>query len=158
MAATTTPSISSLLPRLRDAYPDLEFVASDHFAWQPTGSRVVYNEAADDAVWQLLHELGHGLLGHTAYARDIELISMERDAWQRAISVAHDFGLTLPPDTIEAHLDSYRDWLHARSTCPDCQQTGIQTAEKTYTCPHCRTAWSVNDARTCQLRRYRHKK
>ena len=109
----------------------------------------------DDDVWQVLHEVGHALLDHQIYSRDIELLGMERDAWQRAEVVAADLDLTIPDDVIQTHLDTYRDWLHARSLCPDCTQTGIQIDSAQYECPHCHATWRVNDARTCGLRRYR---
>ena len=57
-------------------------------------------------------------------------------------------------DFIEEHLDTYRDWLHARSSCPDCTATGYQTDASTYACPACSHTWRVNEARICQLRRY----
>lgn len=154
MAATTTPSISWLLPKLSSAYPEIEFQAGNVSAWNPEQRTVYY--APDDG-WQVLHELGHALLDHRNYTRDIELIGLERDAWQRARTVANQLDLTIPDEAIQTHLDTYRDWLHARSTCPDCQQTGLQTDPKRYSCPHCQTTWRVNDARTCGLRRYKQK-
>jgi DnaJ-class molecular chaperone len=51
-------------------------------------------------------------------------------------------------------MNSYRDWLHARSTCPVCQATGMETKKSIYTCPACRHQWRVNEARICSLRRY----
>ncbi len=105
----------------------------------------------------MLHELGHALLGHTSYKRDIELIVMEREAWEQARSIGNRFGHPVTDEIIEDALDTYRDWLHRRSLCPNCAMTGIQTDNYTYHCPTCTQSWRVNEARTCQLKRYRTK-
>lgn len=154
MVATTTPLTSSVLPKVIDKCPGIKFEPGDKCAWNPRTKTVYYHDGPDE-IWGLLHEVGHALLGHDQYRRDIELLGFERDAWQRAASLAEELGLQLPADIIEEYLDTYRDWLHARSTCVDCGQTGIQTAARHYSCPHCQAKWSVNDARTCALRRYR---
>lgn len=158
MAAITTPSIDSLLTKLRELYPALIFEPADFFAWQPQNSTVCYDSEQKDGAWQLLHEVGHATLRHNSYQRDIELIGYERDAWKQAHEIASSLGITIPTAHIEVHLDTYRDWLHARSRCVACTQTSIQTGRSEYTCPHCRATWKVNDARTCQLRRYEIKK
>ena len=79
---------------------------------------------------------------------------MERAAWDKAVLIALDFGQTIDTNTVESTLDSYRDWLHARSTCPNCQATGLQIKKQTYSCPACRHTWRVNEARICALRRF----
>ena len=158
MAATTTPSTSSLVATLEKRYPEVTFKADEVFSWQPETKTLTYNETQPDGTWQLLHELGHALLEHQSYSRDIELIGFERDAWKKAQEIASSLSLSIPTDSIEDHLDTYRDWLHQRSQCISCSQTGIQTANHEYTCPHCKTRWRVNDARTCELRRYEIKK
>lgn len=81
---------------------------------------------------------------------------MERDAWQYAKdTLGQTYDQAILDDTVEDALDSYRDWLHARSTCPACQATGIQTKKEEYKCLACRTKWRVNEARICALRRYK---
>lgn len=150
MAATTMP-LTSLLKKLSADYPEIHFVEGEHFLWSPEKSTVSYEVAGDPAL--LLHELGHALLGHTGYERDIELIAIERDAWSKATELSSKHGITIAEDTAEDHLDTYRDWLHARSTCPACTSTGYQTGLKAYACPACSQTWSVNEARVCQLRR-----
>ncbi|HMQ96212.1 MAG TPA: hypothetical protein PKD19_03245 [Candidatus Saccharibacteria bacterium] len=102
----------------------------------------------------MLHELGHGLLNHQSYSRDIELLGYERDAWEEAKKIATNYTVELQQNDIEKHLDSYRDWLHSRSTCPACESSGLQTAKYRYTCLACKHIWRVNEARTCALRRY----
>lgn len=121
-------------------------------AWEPLDRTIRYCEGCTDA--ELLHELGHALEGHSDYSRDIILLGLERDAWRRARAIARTYGIVIDDDTIDHHLDTYRDWLHARSTCPVCDASGIQTAAKLYECLACRAKWSVNEARSCGLQRH----
>ena len=122
----------------------------------------VYYVSSEDAhdIAELLHELGHALLRHEGYGQDIELLKLERAAWDEALSVAKRSDITISPDLIEEHLESYRDWMYARSRCPRCEQAGIQEKSDngTYRCPLCNTAWRVNEAKTCGLKRYMHTK
>ena len=78
---------------------------------------------------------------------------MEMAAWGEAKRLGLDLNIDVPEDDAEDHLDTYRDWLHARSTCPNCTATGFQKNASTYACPACTQEWSVNEARICQLRR-----
>lgn len=147
------PSITSLLTKLRADYPAISFSKSDTFRWSPSEQTVYY---ADDsqAEARLLHEVSHYLLNHSVYVKDIDLIKMERDAWEKARSLAPHYAVTLDEETIQAHLDTYREWLHARSTCPACGATGVQTKQGAYHCVACGADWRVNEARTCGLKRY----
>lgn len=152
MVATTTPSINSVLPRLIAHFPDLTFTPSDYFSWQPTTHTVLF--AASGTLTELLHEIGHAQAHHTGYARDIELLRYEREAWDQAEQIATLLDTPLDQTLVEDHLDSYRDWMHQRSQCVACGETGIETARHRYQCVTCGTTWRVNDARRCQLRRY----
>lgn len=146
----------SLIQTLAKTYPAITFIEGERFAWVPDAHQVTFATNEPDAEALLLHELGHSLLEHTAYSRDIELIAMERAAWDKALEVAAELGLdSIGDDFIEEHLDTYRDWLHARSTCPACTATGYQTGAQTYECPACHTVWRVNEARLCGLKRYK---
>lgn len=116
---------------------------------------VFYDQTAVDHA-SLLHELAHAILDHKTYARDIELIELERDAWTHAqATLAPTYNIAIGTNQIEDALDTYRDWLHARSTCPNCQATGVQTERNAYKCLACLSKWRVNDARICALRRYK---
>jgi hypothetical protein len=85
----------------------------------------------------------------------MELIKMERDAWEYARSeLSQAYSTGIDEETIEMAMDSYRDWLHARSACTICSSTGIQVAVSTYRCLACGTSWKANEARLCALRRY----
>jgi hypothetical protein len=102
----------------------------------------------------LIHELSHAILGHKAYKRDVELIEMECKAWDYArLVLAKKYDVTIHSDDIDEALDTYRDWLHARSTCPSCIATGIETDKHQYKCIVCGALWQVNEARICMLRR-----
>ena len=145
------PSISSLIARLTADYPDISFEQGQAAYWSPSSRTISYTPATPST--ELLHELGHALSGHTDYERDIQLIAMEHEAWTAALEIAPTYGVKIAPDTIERHMDTYRDWLHARSLCPACQANGIQVDRVTYQCPACEARWVVNEARTCALRR-----
>ena len=153
MAATTTPPISWVVEQLLGKYPDLLLQAGDDFSWRPDTQTITYPTDGEAAT--LLHEVGHALLEHKEYARDIKLIGMETAAWEKARHIAKTLAISLDEDLIESHLDSYRDWLHARSRCISCGQTGVETSKRHYTCLACGSTWRVNDARQCQLKRYR---
>ena len=164
MDATTMEKITSLAKKLQSKAArsthlhHLTLRQGEMFGWDHTACAITYNAAAPHAAAYLLHELGHALLKHTGYRYDIELLKMERAAWDKAITVASEYGVAIHEDVIEDALDSYRDWLHNRSLCPACGATGMQTAPGSYTCVACNTSWRVNEARTCALRRYRTKK
>lgn len=156
MVATTT--LASIVQRLARDFPEITFTPSDVCAWSPTDRSVSYrSEPSLKAIAELLHEASHGILQHAAYTRGIELLTMERQAWEYAVhQLAPRYGVTLSMEdqVVQDALDTYRDWLHARSVCPACGAAGIETKSQHYHCLHCHTTWRVNDARTCQLRRY----
>lgn len=155
MDATTTPSITSLIAKLQIDYPRYHFANGQEFRWLPQEKAIFYDTSTNDPA-SLLHELAHALLGHDSYRRDVELIAMERAAWEYASqSLAPTYGIIVASDIIEDALDTYRDWLHARSTCPHCGATGVQVKERLYRCVTCFTQWRVNDARSCALRRWK---
>ncbi len=147
------PSTVSLVKRLIADFPAFRFVPSDDFRWSAEETTVYYSQASSDEA-SLLHEVAHGVLAHTDYSRDIELLQMERDAWDYASStLSARYGLVVDDDTIQDAIDSYRNWLHARSTCPHCKATGLQTKKELYTCLVCRRTWHVNEARNCGHKR-----
>lgn len=146
------PSTTLLANKLALEYPAFQFQPDETFRWSPPLRTIFYKESDDAA--SLLHELAHALLGHSTYVKDIGLIEMERDAWEHTRTLALKYAVEIPEDTIEDALDTYREWLHARSKCPNCNATGVQTRKNAYKCLACETLWRVNDARICALRRY----
>ncbi|MDN5835576.1 MAG: hypothetical protein L0H36_02990 [bacterium] len=144
------------LNKLADSFPDIKLQAASNFKWSPDEQTVYYDQTDPDAAQYLLHEISHALLSHTNFSRDIELLKLERDAWDYASSqLADRFETTIDDDLVQDSLDTYRDWLHSRSSCPKCASTGIQNAANSYQCPACQQKWRVNDGRGCQLRRYK---
>ncbi|MBL8159929.1 hypothetical protein JNJ66_05690 [Candidatus Saccharibacteria bacterium] len=152
--ATLTPA--ELAGRIRSAYGDITFVVDDDFFWSAGDEQLHYRpaETAED-IWCLLHEIGHARLKHADYTTDVELLGHEVDAWEWARKAAGRFGVALDDDFIQDQLDTYRFWLHARSRCPDCQQTGLQHPGGHYACLNCPATWHANDARRRRLQRTR---
>lgn len=144
----------SLLNQLKTTYPTVTFVESDDFQWSPRLNTVEFDPAHELADSLLLHEVGHSILNHNDYSKDVTLLSMETDAWEAAKKIAPDVQVPIDDDDVQDHLDTYRDWLHARSTCPRCEANGYQNGVRLYACVACGHSWRVNEARTCALRRY----
>ena len=157
MAATSMPQISLLVERLYADFPDLSFVIGDDFQWSPDTNTITHPRlTVIPDLQQLLHEISHAELGHTKYTRDIELIDMERQAWSHAsntLGPRYGVDLTMDDDTVQDSLDSYRTWLHSRSSCPSCTAVGGQISQDTYRCLSCQQTWRVNQAKTCRLKR-----
>lgn len=148
------PLMPSLVARISHDLPELHFIAAEDFLWSPTDSTVYYRDDADGAEASLLHEVGHALLEHHDYAQDVALVRIEMQAWERARELADRYGITIREDDVQDHLDTYREWLHARSTCPRCEATGYEEKKRIYRCLTCQHTWRVNEARTCGLKRY----
>jgi DNA-directed RNA polymerase subunit M/transcription elongation factor TFIIS len=133
------------------------FKKSVRFLWSPNEQTIYYFYESDNDYVYMFHELSHALLGHADYTRDVELLAMERDAWDKAVEIAKKYKMEIDDETVQSTLDTYRDWLHDRSTCPICGATGIQTEKYMYKCLECNHEWRVNEARLCALRRYKMK-
>lgn len=86
---------------------------------------------------QLLHEVGHALLEHKDFGADLERVKMERAAWEKARELCERYGVRYDEEFAEGALDSYRDWLHRKSVCPECGATRYQGADGRYRCPGC---------------------
>src|SRR5450830_936605 len=125
MPDNNTPKQVTLLERIQADYPEIVFVESTQFSWHAGKRHISYTKASlDDArgVWALLHELGHALLRHTNYKSDVELLHIEVAAWTKAREFATNYQTIIDEEYIQDSLDSYRDWLHIRSTCPKCRE------------------------------------
>lgn len=141
---------ADLAQKLSRDFPQFAFRESDVARWSPPEKTIFFAESSAD----LLHELGHALLNHADFAQDVELLHLERDAWEKARELAPRYGFAITDDAIENALDAYRAWLHQRSLCPKCGQTGLQNREDfSYHCLNCGAKWIANDARSCGLKR-----
>lgn len=157
--ARTNLAGEELLVCLVRDFPEVSFEADNRFIWESSGQRVRYNTARlnePSGQWALLHELGHAQLSHTAYTSDFELLRIERDAWSEAHRLAGRYHIVIDEDYVQDCLDSYRDWLHLRSTCPTCYERAFQTDKHTYRCHNCTASWHVTNSRLC--RPYRRRK
>lgn len=151
------PSISSLINHLLEDYPAVQLEEKPYFRWSQKRNTISYIPSHPEATAHLLHEYGHALLGHDSYGSDVELIRMEQEAWTYAVSkLATRYRLSVEDEIVQDALDTYRDWIHDRSTCPSCQATGVQKDVNLYHCLACGQKWRVNEARTCGLRRFKH--
>jgi len=146
-------STTCLLQKLTDKYPEFVFTASNSFKWSFSDKTIYYDLSDKEFDITLLHELAHALLGHASYIKDIELLNMESEAWAKSIQLAKQYSVAIDDDLVQINLDSYRDWLHKRSICTNCQSTGIQTQKNTYKCVACHQQWTVNEAKNCRLKR-----
>ena len=156
MDAIIMAKTSSPVAKLQKDNPNIRFKESDDFYWSPSDSTIHFAplRTHDDQL-TLLHEIAHAVLEHSHFDRDLDLIRIEREAWDYVRdTLGPRYGVSASEDDIEDMLDTYREWLHARSTCPECRLTGIQTDSSKYHCVGCGTNWRVNDARRCGLRRY----
>lgn len=148
------PATSSLIRKLANRFADFRFIAADEAHWSPQTHAVYYNPHEAHAEWVLLHETAHAILEHRQYARDIELLAMERAAWDYAIdSLGPDFSIQIDREFAEQQIDSYRDWLHAKSTCPSCQSNGLEVDKHQYTCLQCHATWRTNTGIDVGIRR-----
>ena len=147
--------MKDILKKLKKDFPDIAFVSSERFYWSPKDSTVYYDKTKQDTAgeWALVHELSHGILGHKTYHTDFELLQLEVDAWDKAKEVAHTYGITINEDHVQDCLDTYRDWLHARSKCPACGDHGLQERSGDYECINCNTSWHVSTERFCRAYR-----
>jgi hypothetical protein len=144
--------MTELIKQLQTEYPRLTFTAGKAFYWSPKTQTITYTARASSkvAVWSLLHELGHALLGHDSYTSDLELLLLEVAAWETASELAKRYNHQIDDDHIQDCLDTYRDWLHQRSTCPTCGNQSLQQDAEHYRCFNCRTTWKVTASRFCR--------
>lgn len=152
MKIATPPTVTSLLKQLKADFPAVTFTAGKQFFWSPKDQTVFYDTEKDSepASWALLHELSHGLLGHKTYKTDFELLQLEVAAWDKAGELATTYGISIDTNHIQDCLDTYRDYLHARSECPSCTEHGLQKNSTTYSCLNCHTEWHVSSERFCR--------
>lgn len=148
-------STTSILENLKSNYPQLSFKKAERFYWSSCDNTIYYDPTSPNIHAFLLHELAHALLEHTDYRQDIELLIMERQAWDYAKNLAKNYDISIPENIVQETIDSYRDWMHARSICPSCQSNGLQSSSGHYICGVCNNKWQPNEARNCSLRRYK---
>jgi|SRR5579862_5089082 len=146
---TQNKAVKDFLVRLRADYPQFKFRRGEQDHWSPGSNTITYNEERPlmDLEYGLLHELAHALLNHKNYTSDFELLKLESEAWETARTIAMSYGIEIHEEHIQNSLDTYRDWLHLRSSCPKCGVHVFQKDTEHYMCFNCQTSWSVGSDR-----------
>ncbi|MEO8863070.1 MAG: hypothetical protein ABI354_01975 [Candidatus Saccharimonadales bacterium] len=148
---TLTPN--EFLVSCKKLFGSIKFVKAQSFYWSPRTKSVHYDLSklrSQEGKWALLHETAHAELGHSSYPNDFGLLLHEVAAWAKAHEIAKTLGITIDTDHVEDCLDTYREWLYARSTCPTCSLNGLQISQDTYSCINCLGNWRVSKSRFCR--------
>lgn len=127
--------------------PDLLFVPNGYFAYDAALELINYDPSAlntNEGKLSLVHEIAHARLGHFHYGSDFELLLMEIDAWCLTRKLAKQYKLTLDKHFIDHCIETYDNWLSARSTCPSCQTFCLEDSPHQFHCFSCGTDWRVN--------------
>ena len=142
------PEIAQLLSQIAHDYPELTLKAGSRFTWKPPRT-IIYEPIGTYSplyfALQTLHELGHAASGHKDYQTTVERLKIESEAWSAARKLFLKYQKTgiLPADWswdedfAESKLDTYRNWLHTKTTCKTCGLTMYQTTDGIYHCPLC---------------------
>lgn len=140
--------MKDLLRRIQQEFPEITFTPGKELHWSPQNYSISYNEGAGNVgIWGLLHEIGHAILEHKRYISDADLLQKEVAAWATARELAIRYQLEIDEGHIQDCLDTYRDWLHKRSTCPVCGSHGLEQRTGLYSCLNCKTTWEVTPSR-----------
>lgn len=140
--------MNKLIKDLIKDYQDIKSKKSDYFYWSPKNKTVFYKDIESESdKWSFLHEYGHALLEHQDFNTDFELLQLEISAWEKAKSISKKYKVEIDEDYLQNCLDSYRDWLYLRSTCPSCSNTSLQLDIQTYSCFNCNEVWTVTKSR-----------
>lgn len=149
---TSLPS-DKFLQQVTSLVPQARLRESEVFMWSPKDKTIHYaaqHLGSPSGQWSLLHEAAHAALGHRNYESDFELLQLEVAAWTQAKQLGATLHIEIDTNHIEDCLDTYRDWLHQRSTCPTCGNGGIQHSSREYRCHNCLTTWHVSPSRFCR--------
>lgn len=117
-------------------FPEFKFQKAQKSRWSASEQTIYYTDEARE----LLHELGHAVLGHTFIDSDVGLLRQERAAWTKARELAPTYGVRLDDDFIEESIDTYRKWLHKKSLCARCRYNAIEN-DGVYRCFMCGNSW-----------------
>jgi hypothetical protein len=141
--------LKTFIKCLGQDYPDYKFTPGPQENWSPKSKTITYNpdQAPDRLRYGILHELAHAILDHTNYQSDFELLKLESEAWELAAKLGEKYRVKIGDEHIQNCLDTYRDWLDRRSTCPACDTHVLQAGSENYYCYNCQTTWHVSSGR-----------
>lgn len=122
--------------RLQKDYETFRFKIGRKFAFRPPRT-VVVGPPEPFSELLALHEVSHAICKHRDFKMDIMRLKMEAQAWEKAKELAMQYGIEVNEGLIQQELDTYRDWLHQKSRCPECGLTRYQTTNGQYHCPAC---------------------
>ncbi len=126
----------TFLRRIQDDFPEFRFAHGKKFAFRPPKT-IIVGPLEPFSELLVLHELSHAILKHRDFRMDIERLRMENEAWEKTRELASNYAVQINEDLIQGDLDTYRDWLHAKSKCRKCGLTCYQTPDGVYHCPRC---------------------
>ena len=142
MAFTSTQKarlMDDIVKQLKKDYPDFRFIDGARFSFKPPKTIVIGPYEGEKTPMLLFHELGHALSKKYSYKLGIERLKIESIAWQTGKKAYQNYS-NLPlwdNDFVEDNLDTYRDWLHQKSTCKTCGLTMYQDVNNSWRCPYC---------------------
>ena len=139
--STVKNNLESLLKLLSKDYPNFRFVKGSRFSFRPPKTIVIGPDEGEHTSMLLFHELGHALSKKYSYKLGAERLKIEATAWQKGKKAYQKYP-NLPSwddDFVEDNLDTYRNWLHKKSTCKKCGLTMYQSPDKSWSCPYCTT-------------------
>jgi hypothetical protein len=137
-------------------FPQFTFQAGRFNMWSPYTQTIYYDSRRiknDAGKAGLLHEIGHGLLGHRLYKYDMELLKMEMEAWDVVRQLGPKYGIKIDEGHIARCIATYDNWLSKRATCPDCNNFSLQRDRSTYGCFACGSKWKVNERKDRRVTR-----
>ena len=117
-------------------YKQFRFKIGKKFAFRPPKT-IVLGPPEPFSALLALHEVSHAICEHKAFKTDIERLRMEVQAWEKARELASFYGIEVDEELVQRELDTYRDWLHQKSRCPECGLTRFETSDGVYHCPRC---------------------
>ncbi len=146
-------NINIILQHIKTNYPYISYKKSEKSYWDPEIKTIYHNPKKELADVTFLHELGHAICEHKQYKYDTDLLKMELEAWQKARKISKKVRIKLDNNYIEDCMDSYRNWLHSRSKCPECSQNSLQNSKLEYVCLNCGCIWQTSRERFCRTYR-----
>lgn len=135
-------SNNSFFVQLVKDFSQFHFVNGAKFKFRPPKT-IVIGPDEEGAEMMLLHELGHAILRHRLYTTDLARLKMEAEAWEKAKELSARYGVKFREEVAQGELDTYREWLHQKSRCPECGLTRFQSSSGIYHCPRCENFCSL---------------